>query len=96
MLVAVGACGDGTPELVSARVIITNVQLSGDGSHVESINVRTREGKELSIRLSEEIDPRDWSPIHLQGHVQGGKLGIQIGVRYIETSDGKVAMELVE
>ena len=71
--------------------------MSPDGQQVESIMVRTEDGKELSLRLREEIDPAVWSPQHLQGHVQGGKsLGLTIGVEYTETDEGRIATRLSE
>ena len=82
---------------VSARVIVTDVQLSDDGETVESITVRTEDGSEVPMRLSEDIEPNIWGPPHLLGHVQTGKaLGFKIGVTYVQTPDGTVATELSE
>ncbi|MCH7706356.1 MAG: hypothetical protein IIB33_04845 [Chloroflexi bacterium] len=61
---------------------------------MESIDIRTADGEELTLELSDEIDPAAWSPEHLQGHVGAGQLGIQIGVKY--RSDNMVATELFE
>ena len=92
-----GGCGGGSEGPVSGRVIVENIKVSLDGNLVESIMVRTEDGKELTLRLSEEIDPSVWSPQHLQGHVQGGKrLGLTIGVQYLETDEDRVATGLFE
>lgn len=99
LLVACGGSAQdaGSPEEpVSVRFIVTAVDVSEDGKRVESINVRTEGGKELLLKLSTDIDPALWSPQHLQGHVQSGKLGIGIGVTYVDTAEGKVALELFE
>ena len=61
---------------------MTAVQVSEGGQRVGSIDVRTEDGKELSLELGEEIDTAFWSPQHLQAHEALGNLGIQIGVTY--------------
>lgn len=101
-MVAVAACG-GYPQEpisddpVSARVIVTEVRLSPDQSRVDSITVRTDDGRELSMRLSEDIDPAMWEPLHLQSHQGLGKsLGLKIGVTYLHTPEGIVATALSE
>lgn len=102
LMVAVAACG-GYPQKpisddpVSARVIVTEVRLSPDQSRVDSITVRTDDGRELSMRLSEDIDPAMWEPLHLQSHQGLGKsLGLKIGVTYLHTPEGIVATALSE
>ena len=84
-------------EPVSARVIVTDVRVSADGERVEYITVRTDDGKELSLRLGEDIDPEMWLPPHLLSHVGLGKsLGLKIGVTYVRTSESIIATELSE
>ena len=102
LLVLSAACG-GEPgaafsqEPVSDRVIVTGVQVSADGESVEYITVRTDDGKELSLRLGEDIDPEMWLPSHLLSHVGLGKsLGLKIGITYVRTSDSMIATELSE
>ena len=90
------ACGGSTQEPVSARVIVTNVEVSIDGDRVESITVRTDAGRELPMRLSDGIDPAAWAPAHLQGHQGLGELGVKIGVTYIQTSEGIIVTDLFE
>ena len=81
---------------VTVKVIVTDVQVSDGGERVESMTVRTEDGMELSMRLSDDIDPTLWGPSHLLGHIQAGELGIQIGVTYMRTPDGTIATELSE
>lgn len=62
MLVVSAACGGGSEaadprEPVSARVIVTDVQVSADGERAESITVRTYDDKEIAMRLGDNIDP---------------------------------------
>ena len=62
LMLVVVACGSNAPEPIfdepiSARVIVTNVELSTDGDRVESITVRTDDGRELPMRLADDIDP---------------------------------------
>ena len=45
---------------ISERVIITGVQVSEDGSRVESITVLRVDGEELTMRLGDEIEPAIW------------------------------------
>ena len=92
-----GNGGNGSEGPVSVRAIVTAIELSEDGLKVETITIRIDEEDELSLRISDEIDPTVWSPVHLQGHVQLGQgLGFTIGVRYQDSSDQKVAVELSE
>ena len=102
LIVLSAACG-GNPANsisqgpVSARVIVTDVQVSDDGEKVEYITVRTEDGKEFSLRLGEDIDPEMWLPPHLLSHVGLGKsLGLKIGVTYISTSGTMIVTELSE
>ena len=94
LLVVSAACGVSPQGLVSTRVIVTAIVVSEDGQRVESIDIRTADGEELTLELSDGIDPAAWSPEHLQGHVGAGQIGIQIGVKY--SSDSMVATELFE
>ena len=50
---------------MSARVIVTDVQVSADDKMVESITVLTDDGEELTMRLGNEIERTIWSPSHL-------------------------------
>ena len=87
----------GSIDSLAGRVIVTDVGVSADGEIVESITVRTDEGEELSMRLGEAIDLSIWGPAHLLGHMQTGKtLGFKIGVTYLQTPDGTIALELSE
>ena len=102
LMVVVAACG-GNPqepisdEPVSARVIVTEVRLSPDQNRVDSITVRTDDGRELFMHLSDDIDPAMWEPLHLQSHQGLGKsLGLKIGVTYMQTPEGLVATALSE
>lgn len=97
------ACGVGSSEEsisskepATAKVIVIDVQVSDDGDAVESITVETDEGRKISMRLSDDIDPSLWGPSHLLGHLQASEFGIQIGVTYVRTPDGVVATELSE
>jgi len=82
---------------VSARVIVTDVQVSADGNRVESITVFTDDGEELTMRLGEEIDPAMWAPPHLLSHAAlGESLGLKIEVTYIHTTDSLIATQLLE
>ena len=102
LMVVVVACGGSfqdavTDEPVSARVLVTEVQVSPDGDRVESITIRTDEGNVLHLRLGDNIDPAMWEPLHLQSHQGlGESLGLKIGVTYVRMSDGLVATELTE
>ena len=56
MMVVLAACGgstqDGvTDEPTTARVLVTEVQVSSAGDRIESITIRTDEGKDLHMRL---------------------------------------------
>ena len=102
LMMVVAACGgssqDGvTDEPTSARVIVIGVQVSSDGQRVESITIRTDEGKDLQMRLGKNIDPAMWEPLHLQSHQGlGESLGLKIGVTYMQTPEGIVATALSE
>ena len=102
LLLVWAACGGGSQaaapqEPVSARVIVTDVQVSADGDRVEAITVRTDDGKELTMRLGDNIDPANWGPPHLLSHAGLGKsLGLKIGVTYVQTAESVVAIELLE
>ena len=103
LMMVLAACGGSSQDVVAdepttARVIVTEVQVSPDGDRVESITIRTDGGKDLQMRLGENIDPAMWEPLHLQSH-QGldESLGLKIGVTYVRMSDGElVATELTE
>ncbi len=102
LLVVLAACGGGSEaavpqEPVSARVIVTDVQVSADGERVEYITVRMDDNKEITMRLGDNIDPAVWGPPHLLTHAGLGKsLGLKIGVTYVETGESVVAIELTE
>ena len=100
ILVLLTSCGNGgirSEGPISVRAIVTALELSNDGLKVETITIRTDEGDVLSLRISDEIDPTVWSPVHLEGHIQLGQgLGFTIGVQYQDSSDQKVAVELSE
>lgn len=101
LTVVMAACGGNAQEIVSdepvtARVIVTNVEVSTDAGRVVSITVRTDDGRELPMRLADDIDPADWAPLHLQGHQGLGELGVKIGVTYRQTPEGIVATALSE
>lgn len=102
LLVVSATCGGNSEaaaprEPVSARVIVTDVQVSADGERVEYITVRIDDDKELSLRLGENIDPAIWGPSHLLSHAGLGKsLGLKIGVTYVQTAESVVAIELTE
>ena len=92
-----GNGGNASEGPISVRAIVTAIGLSNDGLKVETITIRTDEGDVLSLRVSDEIDPTVWSPVHLEGHIQLGQgLGFTIGVLYQGGSDQKVAVELSE
>ena len=103
MLILAVACGGNseTPtslEPVSARVLVTDVQIAADDvNRVEFITVITDDGEELTMRLGEGIEPEMWDPPHLLGHVGLGKsLDLKIGVTYIRTTDSLIATQLFE
>ena len=102
LIVVVAACGGSSQDSVAdepttARVIVTEVQVSPDGGRVESITIRTDDGNVLHLRLSENIDPTMWEPLHLQSHQGlGESLGLKIGVTYMQTPQGIVATALYE
>ncbi len=81
----------------SVRAVVTKVNVSAEGARVVSIAVRTEAGDELTMRLSESIDPALWAPRHLQAHMRLGQtLGATIGIKYIQTPEAKVVTELSE
>ncbi len=103
LMVIAAACGGSseTPipqEPVSARVIVTDVQVSSDDKRVESITVLTDDGAELTMRLGDEIEPAIWGPSHLLSHAGLGKsLGLKIGATYVHiTTDSVIATKLSE
>ena len=97
LLVVAVACGGSSREPVSARVIVTDVQVSADGKTVESLTVRTDDGEELTMRLGDDIEPAIWGASHLLSHADLGKtLGIKIGVTYVRTTDSVIAIQLSE
>ena len=102
LLTVLAACGGGSEaaaprEPVSARVIVTDVQVSADGERVESITVRTDDDKEIAMRLGDNIDLANWGPLHLLSHAGLGKsLGLKIGVTYVQTVESVMAIELTE
>ena len=84
-------------EPVSARVVVKAIKVSAEGDRVESITFLTDDGKELTMPLDEGIDPAIWGPRHLQGHIQLGKtLGFKVGIKYIQTRDKNIVIELTE
>lgn len=96
------SCGGGSEqpipqELVSARVIVTDVQVSADEKRVESITVLTDDGEVLTMRLGDETDPAVWGPTHLMSHAGLGKsLGLKIEVTYVRINDAVIATQLSE
>ena len=96
LLVVAVACGGNSQEPVSARVIVTDVQVSADGKTVESLTVRTDDGAELTMRLGDDIDPAIWGASHLLSHAGLGTLGIKIGVTYVRTTESVIATQLSE
>lgn len=102
LLIIGAACGGSSDtivydELVSARVIVTDVQVSADENRVEFITVRTDNGEEITMRLGEDIEPAAWDQNHLLTHAGLGEaLGIKIGVTYIRTRESVVATQLSE
>ena len=102
VVVALVACSRSSAQLpvsdepVFAKVIVTDVVLSEDESQVESITVRIDDGDEVQMRMDDDIDLTLWGPRHLLGHVQAGTLGITIGVTYVVTSEGVIAIEFSE
>ena len=90
-------CSTVPQEAVSARVIVTDVQVTADGERVAAITVRTDDDKELTLRLGDNIDPAIWGRLHLLSHSGLGKsLGLKIGVTYVQTAEAVVAIELTE
>ena len=96
LLIVTVACGGNSREPVSARVIVTDVQVSADGKTVESLTVRTDDGEEITMRLGDDIDPAVWGASHLLTHAGLGALGIQIGVTYVRTTESVIATQLSE
>ena len=73
------------------------MQVSADGERVEFITVRTDDGKELSVRLGDNIYPAIWGPPRLLSHAGLGKsLSLKIGVTCVQTAELVVAIELTE
>ncbi len=102
MLIAGAACGGSSEttvsdEPVSARVIVTDVQVSADDERVEYITVLTDDGEEITMKLGEEIEPAAWGPSHLLSHAALGKtLGLKIEVTYVRTDESVTATQLSE
>ena len=103
IMLAVGAACGGSSETpvsnqsVSARVIVTDVQVSADDKRVEYITVLTDDGEEITMKLGEEIEPAAWGPSHLLSHADLGKsLGLKIEVTYVRTNDSVTATHLSE
>lgn len=102
MLAAGAACGGSSEtsvynEPVSARVIVTDVQVSADETRVEAITVLKDDGEEITMTLGEEIEPTAWAPPHLLSHAALGKsLGLKIEVTYIRTDGSVTATKLSE
>ncbi len=102
LLVIAAGCGGGSESAIpagpiSARVIVTNVQISADDQRVESITVLKDDGEEITMILGEAIDPEAWDPGHLLTHAGLGEtLGFKIGVTYVRTGDSVVATQLSE
>ena len=97
------ACGSSAPEEpesnepVSARVVVKAIKVTSEGDQVESVTVLTDDGKGLTRPLDDGIDPAMWGPRHLQGHIRTGKaLGFKVGIKYSQTRDGNVVIELTE
>ena len=101
-LIVGSACGGSSEttlynEPVTARVVVTDVQVSADDSKVESITVLTDDGEEITMTLGEEIEPAAWGPSHLLSHVGLGKaLGLKIEVTYIRGNESVTATNLSE
>ena len=102
MLFVGAACGGSSEttlynEPVTARVVVTDVQVSADDSKVESITVLTDDGEEITMIFGEEIEPAAWGPSHLLSHVGLGKtLGLKIEVTYIRGNESVTATNLSE
>ena len=102
MLVAGAACGGSSEttvsnEPVTARVIVTDVQVSADDKRVEYITVLTDDGEEITMKLGVGIEPAAWGPSHLLSHVGLGKsLGLKIEVTYVRTNESVTATQLSE
>ena len=102
LVVAVAAaCGGGPPldlsTPVTARVLVTGVELAPDGGRVDWISVRTESGDTYRLRIGPDIESSDWDPKHLQGHQGlGESLGFTIGVTFVEAEGVLTALELVE
>ncbi len=102
LLVFAVGCGGGSDSLSqtapqSARVIVTDVQLSADKKRVEYITVVKDDGEELTMKLGEEIEPADWDPNHLLLHAgSGDSLGLTSGVAYVRSGPSVVATQLSE
>ena len=87
-------CGETAKEgVVSVRATVTDVRPAADGQNVASIKIKIEDGKEIEVRIGEQINQTVWGMPHLQGHRQ---LGHRIGVKYQETPQGRVAVEFSE
>ena len=102
MLVAGAAFGGSSDivisqEPVSARVFVTDVQVSIDETRVESITVVTDDREKITMILGREIDPAAWDPSYLLSHAGLGKsLGLKIEVTYVRTDESVTATKLSE
>lgn len=102
LLIIRAACGGSSKtivysELVSARVIVTDVQASADNKRVEYITVLMDDGEEITMILGEGIEPAAWDPNHLLAHAGlGESLGLKIGVTYARSGDSVMATQLSE
>ena len=102
MIAVAAACGGSADttvydQPVSARVVVTDVQVSPDETRVESITVLTDDGEEITMKLGAEIEPLAWGPPHLLSHAGLGKsLGLKIEVTYVRTGDSVTVIKLSE
>ena len=53
-----------------SRMVVTEMRLSADGDRVETVNVPTDGGEDLSLSLSQDIDSIAWSAKHISGHIR--------------------------
>ena len=102
MISVAAACGGSADtavndQPVSARVVVTDVQVSSDKTSVESTTVVTDDGDEITMKLGTEIEPLAWGPLHLLSHAGLGKsLGLKIDVTYFRTGDSVTVIKLSE
>ena len=103
LVVVAEACGRSasqeteSDEPISTKVVVKAIKVTSEGDQVESITVLIDDWNEVTMPLADGIDPAMWGPRHLQSHIQLGKtLGFKIGIKYIQTPDGGVVIELIE